>query len=441
MSGQSRLKVPNFEVVRSETDLFKENTYDISVQQSIIAEYFPTTTLNDASTPITFQIQGNDVQYLDLSESALYVRGKFVDKTGGAVPAYTAAGIKVAPVNNLLHSLFEQCTLFLNEKQVSSTSTLYAYRAYLETVLAFSGDYADTQGAAAYYFKDKTNSDPTSADFKVRQDAITTEFDMVGRPHLDFFAQTRYLLPAIDVRLQLHRSPEKFYLLCDAAGVANEYRFVITQAKLLVKKCTILPQILSAHLRHLDAGSRACYPLRSVEMKSYTLPQGTVQNTNENVINGLLPDRLIVALVPTIAVHGGYDQNPFGFGNCGLGSIVVSANGDQVYRQEYQVNFDQNQCVEPFYYLFEALGVGPFSEGPHITLDEFKNGKTFFVFNIRDIKEDFCVPRYGNVRIDLKFHTATPYGLTVLLHTDNQGVLYIDKNKAITFKDYTPTNS
>jgi hypothetical protein len=262
---------------------------------------------------------------------------------------------------------------------------------------------------------------------------------MIGRPHLNMFAQTRYLIPGVDVRLQLHRSNEKFYMLCDATAAAKEYRFVITQAKLLVKKCTLLPQIQTAHIKHLELGKPACYPMRDVDMKSYTLPQGTVQSNNENILSGMLPDRLIIAMVPTVAVHGSYEHYPYAFEGYGLGSITVSANGDQLYQQVYQVNFDQKRYVEPYYFMFEALGVGPLSEGPNITLEEFRKIKTFFIFNIRDMKEDFCIPRYGNIRVELKFNTPTPFGLTVFVHADYQSVMYIDKHKGISWKDFAPS--
>ena len=46
----------------------------------------------------------------------------------------------VAPVNNFLHSLFNQVDVFFNEKAVSPPSNSYAYRAYIETLLNYSNE-------------------------------------------------------------------------------------------------------------------------------------------------------------------------------------------------------------------------------------------------------------------------------------------------------------
>ena len=63
-----------------------------------------------------------------------------------------------------------------------------------------------------------------------------------------------------------------------------------------------------------------------------------------------------------------------------------------------------------------------------------------FCFNLRDYKDGFCVPRYGNVRIEMKFNTALEKSVTVLVHADYQSVLQIDNNKNVSFKDFSNTS-
>ena len=43
----------------------------------------------------------------------------------------------VAPVNNYLHSLFNEVDVFSNQKAVSPPSNAYAYRTYIETLFNY----------------------------------------------------------------------------------------------------------------------------------------------------------------------------------------------------------------------------------------------------------------------------------------------------------------
>ena len=50
------------------------------------------------------------------------------------------AAVAVAPINNTLHSLFSQIEVSLNNVDVSSATTTYSYRAYIETHLNYGTD-------------------------------------------------------------------------------------------------------------------------------------------------------------------------------------------------------------------------------------------------------------------------------------------------------------
>jgi hypothetical protein len=425
-------------MIRSETDIFTENAYDVCIQNSGIVVHHPTATISDNTAPITFFIQGNDTQYVDLSQTSLYIRGKITAADGSAVGEVGA--MSVAPVNNFLHSLFQQVSVHLNENHVTSQSSLYAYRAYLEAMLSFSGDYEQSQAAAVMYNKDRSADVVVGTGFEEAQNRIKDgkEFDMIGRPHVDICGQNRYIIPGIDIRFTLHRTPSDFYMAVpQVAQQAKGYSFTITQAKLLVKKHTLLPSILLNHIKIWESGIPASYPMRKVEMKSYTLPKDTIENVNENLLNGLLPDRIIVALVATSALHGKLGENPFFLSHYGLKHIGVSANGEQNYHREYDVDFTNGLYTEPYYDMFSNLGVDPLSDGPFLTMEEYKGGKTVFVFSLRDVREGFALPKYGSVRIDLKFSPALTKGVTVVVHADYQSVYYIDKTKSVYPKDYS----
>ena len=71
--------------------------------------------------------------YLDLNNSRLHVLAKITNADGSNIGANTAG-----PINLPLHSMFHEISVELNSRNVSDTSPLYPYRAYLETLLNFS---------------------------------------------------------------------------------------------------------------------------------------------------------------------------------------------------------------------------------------------------------------------------------------------------------------
>jgi hypothetical protein len=70
-------------------------------------------------------------------------------------------------VKNFLHSLFIQWTISLNDICITQASEFYAYRAYLETLLTYGNNAANTHLTNAFWYLDSGNvlpCDPTKAD-------------------------------------------------------------------------------------------------------------------------------------------------------------------------------------------------------------------------------------------------------------------------------------
>src|SRR6185503_15050310 len=94
-SDPASQSIPNY-YVRSETNLFGEPGYDVSLQSTSEVEYHPLSSPGD-SGPITFSIPGNDSQYIDFSETKLYIKCRIRD--GGKASIATDLP-QIAVVNN-----------------------------------------------------------------------------------------------------------------------------------------------------------------------------------------------------------------------------------------------------------------------------------------------------------------------------------------------------
>lgn len=422
--------------ISSATDLFTEPGYDITVNSTSTVQYHPTATLTNTS-PIQFFIQGNDTQYLDMTKTKLKLRFKVVTSTGAALAAVTAAAtLNYAPVNYLMASAFDRLEVHLNETEITPKSSLYPYQGLLETMLSYSSEYKKSQAEAGGFYRVKDEALQTDAGWqsRLKMCEASKEFELIARPHGEIFSQNRFLPPGVDIRITFHRSSDAFALECHGTA-KDDIKLNILEAKLYVEKVNLMPYVQLALLKNWR--DHPCvYPGKRVSMKSYSLPTGTFQHTNESLLNGLVPDRIIMGLVATENVQGDYTKNPYNFEIHDLSQIIVTCNSEQQTQHIINIDKDSNRVLEGFISLFDSMGATNCDPSIDLRLNEFTNGKALYGINLRNVEDGFAIPRHGNVSIYLKFKKALTKSLTVILYPEYPSVMYISKDKQVTFKDH-----
>ena len=135
--------------VKNELDLFTVPPTQTSVEHGCTMDYHPASTLTD-NCPNEFNIPDAGENYIDLTNTFLHLSVK-INAADGANIADAAA---LGPVNLLMHSLFSQVDVALNDKLVSSLTNTYAYRAYLETLLNYGKEAKEFQLTSVMWYKD-----------------------------------------------------------------------------------------------------------------------------------------------------------------------------------------------------------------------------------------------------------------------------------------------
>jgi hypothetical protein len=140
--------------------------------------------------------------YMDLNIK-LYVRGKLTTGDGKDLDSTDFT----AKANNLLQSLFTQCSITLNGTTITITSDLYQYRSYLETLLTYGRDAATSHLTNGLWYLDSGDiqtSDPTiahpaNAGFVARWNRFkqSKEVQMIGKLHRDICNVVPYLLQGV----------------------------------------------------------------------------------------------------------------------------------------------------------------------------------------------------------------------------------------------------
>jgi len=273
----------------------------------------------------------------DLSESRLYLRCYIVDDKDADI-----AIITLAPANNFLHALFKEVIVSLDETQITPHTNPYGYKAYIETLSSYESDFKKSQSQAAMFYREK---DPRKNDDKhvaARFDRTKTSqyFEPLGRLHVDFFGQTRFLIPGIDIQVQLTRSGDDV-CLCYFGTDAKKLKVNIEEAKFVVQQHLLLPLTLMNQIKILQQGHPVCYPVRRTELKNYSIPIGTLQHINENLLNGLLPDRIVVGLCESSSFHGNLKSIPFFYGDHGLVNITITMKTDHQIKAHSSVTWMQ----------------------------------------------------------------------------------------------------
>ena len=104
------------EVATSALDLFSKPAFQTSIVKGSWVEIRPTNALDDGSV-IDFEISGSGTDYLDLANTFIKAKVRVITPDGAG---YNNDDM-VAPVTNLLHSMFNKVDVMLNGKTVCSS--------------------------------------------------------------------------------------------------------------------------------------------------------------------------------------------------------------------------------------------------------------------------------------------------------------------------------
>ena len=428
--------------VKSELDLFTVPATQTVIEKGQFVEFHPLSSVRDGG-PIEFTISGSGEEYVDLAASYMHVKVK-VTKSDGNVLTDTDS---VAPVNLFLHSLFSQVDVSLNERNISSSTNTYPYRAYIETLLNYGEDAKKSLLTCEGFFKDtqpdnvntsrfvKTSTDPAyvlvegDKGLWDRYNLIKNSqvVDMIGQLHCDIFQQNRLMINMVDIKIKMIRSKPEF---CLVSPTGNGYKVVLEHASMFIRKVKVNPAVSIAHAKALEKTS-CKYPIDRVICKTYSIAKGSYSFLQDNVFLGLMPKRVILTCVGNAAMNGDYTQNPYLFSHHNANSVSIYVDGQPVPTKPLELNFSSKNYVRAYYSLFSGFHN---DKGIYLSKEEYANGYVLYAF---DLSPDMCdgehfnLQRQGNLRVEIKFSEAIAQTLSVLIYAEFQNVIEISKSRHV----------
>jgi hypothetical protein len=108
-----------------------------------------TSSLTDQG-PYEFAVSGAGDDYIDLFNTYLFVEAQIVNTDGSNIDP----DMDVGPVDLWMHSLFSDVRVSLSEQLVSPTTSMYPYRAYIETIFSYGPAAKESQLTGVMWDKD-----------------------------------------------------------------------------------------------------------------------------------------------------------------------------------------------------------------------------------------------------------------------------------------------
>jgi hypothetical protein len=413
------------------------------VQSAVESEYSEVFAPKNSASGVTgstldFEIPGAANLYRDLSNSYLFLQCKVTTGTGGDLPNDAV----VAPANLLLHSLFSNVNVTLCGKDVTDKDSLYAYRAYLETLLTYNSDVLNTRARAEGWCKDDgdrmnnitiaeaANQPAPNSGFMTRRAMISTSkvIELVGRPHVDLFHQNLDIPPQCNMHIKFTFNPNTFVLM---AAQNSTFKVHVMAARMYIRTKKVSPDLILAHREMLNK-TNFRLPHTQVTIRKSLLAAGSSSSTVAFPFPTRMPKRVVVGFVTNAASSGAYHLNPFNFQNFGITDLSLTWNGQKIPSDGLSMSYPDGQYYRAYLNTLEALGLDTDNRAIALAPQDWKQGYNLYAFKIAPGPIDNTIHTAstsgaGTLTLDVKFAAALGEAVDVLMYCETPGTLEIDK--------------
>ena len=268
---------------------------------------------------------------------------------------------------------------------ITPASELYPYRSYLESLLTYGSDAANSHLTNAFWYLDEGDvlaGDPTSTSIKNKGFVKRWErqkqnkvIELYGRLQADIVNVSQFLLSGVRMQIRFTKAKDDFYLMNAHDDTKTKATFKFLDAELIVRRIRSGPKISVVHTKSPSKGCLALYNVTRVELKTFTFACDPQAISINNVVLGILPKRLLVTMVKNTDFLGSRDSNPYNFRHYDLTSFTLYLNGGQIPSESLSLDMTHEKTsVRGYATLFDGIGIHHSNSGLQITHDMYING-------------------------------------------------------------------
>ena len=349
-------------------------------------EIYPTTSLDENCIEFEFQTDRN--YYVDLRQTYLALKLKLVK--GRGYETYKTKEVKkehkeeakvekeetaeeddpvplVTHVNNILHSIFSNVEVYINNQQIYNSNGLYAHKSYISN--NFEGAISEYKGVLHCEgydyeeFLDEIMEAPLSEPFFTRRMKMLSRpdgFMLYGKLGLTFFSTFELLYPNMKVRLRLIRARPNFYMISDNPNVS----LGIVDCSLYTRRIALKDDY---HKKRMDmlAYTPVEFNYLGTLAKTFIIPARQNQFIQKNIFNNAPVRRIAIAMSKNSAFTGSYTENRFWYQQFDLRQIRIIRGVQPI------VDFDAADNCRLYVTTMKAMIFQ--DDIPSIPIDSFKD--------------------------------------------------------------------
>lgn len=213
------------------------------------------------------------------------------------------------------------------------------------------------------------------------------------------------------------------------AAANSNYVLEIEDVSMIIRKC----KLTDASYAQL-INTPALYPITRVLMKDYSYASGIRSISMNNVTSGILPQRIVLAMVSNAALNGVVNQNPFNFQHFGLVECNVAVNGSTVNGKPLSFDFESSKDCDGYWSLFASSGKMHHNIGSVINRKDYKDGYTIIAI---DLSPSLCDSEYidpdrsGDLSIGLSFEKNLASSVTVLVYCEYNSLVEVTSGRKV----------
>lgn len=392
-------------------------------------ELNPINAISD-SGPFEFSISRDPDHYIYLPMTRLFGCIQVVKLDGGALTDLESTSV----CNLFPQSLFKQMEVEVEGTQLNDiSSSTYAIKAYLETILTYGSEAKSTHLAMSGWSSDTLGKENNvDADSWKKRNALIKDkkyhFSMIL--HCDFFQMERFLLPNTGLTVKMIRNADSYSFIAPELKA----KILIKNLRLSIHKIKIAPDFDKAIEGNL-VKEPALYPLTQSKIKCFLLQSGSSSTFVQNVLSGALPQSMVVCFLDAKAFNGDVAYNPFCFTHFNLNLLNLRVNGNPFHPRPFQPNYDEGDFIREYRNLMDHGGVQHGNNVISISMKEFVSNSNFYIY---DFSPDLCnsfhqhTTKHGHIDIEVGWSKPLTNNIYMLIYSSHKQTIVIDSNRHVT---------
>lgn len=396
--------------------------------------YKPAAALTSSSW-IEFRIAGTE-EMIDLSKMYIEIELKILQSDGSALPsAAAAAGAaanlyeSIVPANYLLGALIQQLDVYLSNTLITTATNMYAYRAYLDTLL-----YNSEKSKKTYEYTSMYEDDKEKRKERIKRIYSGKSIKLVGPLHTDLGQQERLLISFVDIIIRLNLSDPSFCLQIEG-GTTDRPKIQIVDTTLHVCKRKLFIDNEVSLLQTLET-TTAKYFYNHTMLRHRIIDENVQQIYFDQLFPSSLPRRFVVGIVPAKAMNGDYKSDPFQFSSQNVSEIKAYIDSQQVPVPAITLDMSDDDFARAYFLFFQQMNSLEPTSLLSVTPAQYKSRSCFFAFTLSpendlDDGEFVSLIRRGNCRLDISFKAPTTEHLALIIYSHFPSVLQIAADRTV----------